>query len=101
MQLRHMTFDNFPLFKENAAKGGYRILSWQRGYITDAMLWFGVGHKDPERRAFLQDKRLHYALSLGMKRQDIINSLYLGVTQPTQISPLPSSPYYWADAART
>ena len=100
MQMRHMTFDNFPLFMDAREKGDYRILQWKRGYITDSMICMGIGHIDPERRAFLSDKRLHYALSLGMDRPEIIDGVFLGVTEPTQISPLPSSPYYWEEAAK-
>ena len=100
MQLRHTTFDNYPLYIENEAKGDYRIVPWDRGYVTDALLFFGVGYKDLEKRALLQDKRLHYALSLGINRQEIIDAVYLGVTEPTQISPLPSSPHYWEEAAK-
>jgi peptide/nickel transport system substrate-binding protein len=100
MQLRHMTFDNYPLFRESQEQGDYRILQWQRGYITDSMICMGVGNVNPDRRELLADKRLHYALSLAINRQEIIEGVFLGVTEPNQISPLPSSPHYVEEYAK-
>ncbi|MCD6290897.1 MAG: ABC transporter substrate-binding protein [Anaerolineae bacterium] len=100
MQLRHILFSNFPLFQENKEKGDYRVLQWTRGYITDAVIAPNVAHKDPVMRKIMADKRFRWALSLGINRQEIIESVYLGMTEPNQVSPLPTSPFYWEEQAK-
>ena len=100
MQLRHMTFDNYPLFMDNREQGDYRILGWSRGYITDSMIQPNIMHLDPVMRQIIGDKRFRWALSLGMNREEIIESVFLGVTEPNQISPTPTSPFYWEEQAK-
>lgn len=100
MQLRHILFSNFPLFQENKEKGNYRVLQWTRGYITDAVIAPNVAHKDPVMRQILGDKRFRWALSLGINRDEIIESVYLGMAEPNQVSPLPTSPFYWEEQAK-
>jgi len=100
MQLRHMVFTNYPLFQENKEKGDYRVLQWVRGYITDTVIAPNVAHKDPAMRELLDDKRFRWALSLGIKRDEIIESVYLGMAEPNQVSPLPTSPHYWEEQAK-
>jgi peptide/nickel transport system substrate-binding protein len=51
-------------------------------------------------RELLGDKRFRWALSLGIKRDEIIESVYLGMAEPNQISPLPTSPLYWEEQAK-
>jgi peptide/nickel transport system substrate-binding protein len=100
MQLRHINFSNFPLFQESKEQGDYRVLQWTRGYITDSVIAPNVAHKDPVMREILGDKRFRWALSHGIKRDEIIESVYLGMAEPNQVSPLPSSPFYWEEQAK-
>ena len=99
MQLRHITFDNYPLFQENKEKGDYRLLLWNSGKVAFVM---GINqtNKDPVLREIAQDKRFRYALSLGMNRPEIIEAAYLGITEPSQVSPLKSSPHFWEPQAK-
>jgi peptide/nickel transport system substrate-binding protein len=99
-QLRHILFGNYPLFQDNKEQGDYRILQWIRGYITDAVIAPNVAHKDPVMREIIGDKRFRWALSLGMNRSEIIESVYLGMAEPNQISPLSTSPHYWEEQAK-
>jgi peptide/nickel transport system substrate-binding protein len=100
MQLRHINFSNFPLFQESKEQGDYRVLQWTRGYITDSVIAPNVAHKDPVMREILGDKRFRWALSHGIKRDEIIESVYLGMAEPNQVSPLSSSPFYWEEQAK-
>jgi len=99
MQLRHMTIDNYPLFQENKEKGDYRILLWNTGRF-DVIIGVNQTNKDPVLRQIVQDKRFRYALSLGMNRPEIIEAAFLGLTEPSQVSPLKSSPHYWEPQAK-
>ena len=100
MQLRHINFANYPLFQDSKEQGDYRVLQWVRGYITDSVIAPNVTHKDPVMREILGDKRFRWALSHGINREEIIESVYLGMAEPNQVSPLASSPFYWEDQAK-
>ena len=100
MQLRHITFDNVPLFMENQERGNYRVMLWQRGQVTDTVLHLNHTNKDPVLRDIVQDKRFRYALSLGINRADIIEAVYLGQAEPNQVSPTKTSPVYWEPQAK-
>jgi peptide/nickel transport system substrate-binding protein len=100
MQLRHITFDNYPLYQENKEKGDYRVLDWPRGEITDTVIAINLTNQDPVLREIVQDKRFRWALSVGINRDEIIEGVYLGVTEPNQVSPLPSSKHYWEPQAK-
>ncbi|NPV09358.1 MAG: ABC transporter substrate-binding protein [Anaerolineae bacterium] len=100
MQLRHMLFSNFPVFSQEAEAGNYRILTWTRGYITDSVIAPNVAHADPVMRQIMGDKRFRWALSLGINREEINQLIYLGMTEPNQVSPLPSSPVYSEEQAK-
>ncbi len=100
MQLRHITFDNVPLFMENQERGNYRVMLWQRGQVTDTVLHLNHTNKDLVLREIVQDKRFRYALSLGINRADIIEAVYLGQAEPNQVSPTKTSPVYWEAQAK-
>jgi len=100
MQYRHMLFDNYTLFQENKEKGDYRVLlGWEKGGRTDNAFWFNYEHEDPVLRDILRDKRFRYACSLGINRQEIIDGVFMGVGEPTQVCPPASSPFYWDEWA--
>ena len=95
MQLRNITFDNYPVLKQNQEKGGYRLLDWQWG-DHEIILQPNVDHADPVKNPILADKRFRWALSLGINRQEVCDSIYLGTTKPTQGGPMPG-PFYWEE----
>jgi len=100
MQLRHINFANFPLFQDSRQQGDYRVLQWLRGYITDSVIAPNVTHKDPVMREILGDKRFRWALSHAINREEIIESVYLGMAEPNQVSPMSTSPFYWEEQAK-
>ena len=99
-QSQYVQYKNYPLYEQGKAKGNYRIVQWDRGYITDSVIAVNSTVKDPVKRQYFADKRFRWALSLGIKRDEIIEALYLGQAQPSQVSPLPSSPFYWEPQAK-
>ena len=100
MQLRHITIINYPIFQDSKEKGDYRVLMWSQAMATDAALAINLTNKDPVLREILADKRARWALSLGINRDEIIQSAYLGMAEPSQVAPTPSSPYYWEEQAK-
>lgn len=94
MQMRHISFYHYLEYEQRQVQGDYRILLWTPSKPTDTCIYPNVVHQDPEIRWILADKRFRRALSLGINRQEIIDEVYLGMAEPRQIAPLPSSPFY-------
>jgi peptide/nickel transport system substrate-binding protein len=99
MQLRHVRFDNYPIFKDSEEVGDYSTYLWKQGFISDAILAFNLTVQDPVLNEIFNDVRFRQACSLGINRSEIIESVYLGMAEPTQVTPLPSSPHYWEELA--
>ena len=99
MQLRHISFGNYPLFQENKEKGDYRLILWDSGE-WETMIGINHTNQDLVLREIVQDKRFRFACSLGMNREEIIEAAYLGLTEPNQVSPLKTSPHYWEPQAK-
>ena len=99
MQLRHITLRQLSALPGGKEKGDYRILQWTRGYITERSS-LSTRPQGPGDAPILGDKRFRWALSLGINREEIIEAVYLGMAEPSQVSPLTSSPFYWEEQAK-
>jgi peptide/nickel transport system substrate-binding protein len=89
------TTENYPLYQENADQGQYKALLWSSVWGAEA--GFGANqtyNKDPVLRDIFRDVRFRRALSLGMDRDEINNTLYFGKATPRQMTVLPSSRYF-------
>ncbi|MGQ9632429.1 MAG: ABC transporter substrate-binding protein [bacterium] len=100
MQTRHLLWDNYPLFVEGQKKGDYRVFTWPSGVAADYVIALNQNHKDPVMRKLVQDKRFRIALSLAIDRDEINEAQYLGMCTPSQVAPLPTSPYYLEEQAK-
>ncbi|MBS10189.1 MAG: hypothetical protein CME19_01130 [Gemmatimonadetes bacterium] len=94
MQGRHLIFDNFPLFMENTAKGGYRVVKWPSGSGSPLLIAPNLNHKDPVLRALIENRRFRIALSYAINRQALNEIAYFGIATPHQVAPPPLSKYY-------
>jgi peptide/nickel transport system substrate-binding protein len=86
---------NFTLYKENEAKGDYRVLSWISAY-TNAF-FPNISHKDPAMRAIFDNADFRQAISIAINRQEINDLIYNGILNPRQASPVHGSPNYDAE----
>jgi len=92
--IRGTSPDKYPLYMENAEKGNYRVLPWVTGYASAFNYTPNQTCEDPVLRKIFQDVRFRRALSLAINREEINETVYLGLGQPTQMAPLPISDYY-------
>jgi peptide/nickel transport system substrate-binding protein len=78
-----MQLNDFPLLKENEAKGRYSVALVPTLGQTP---YYSVNrtHKDPVLRGIFNDVRFSQALSLGMDRNEINEIVYLGQGRPMQ-----------------
>ncbi|NLS77704.1 MAG: twin-arginine translocation signal domain-containing protein [Chloroflexi bacterium] len=105
VELEVFTPGQFPaetmVLKKNEKMGNYRVIDVPISEPNVFILGFNLNHKDPGLRAIFLDKRFRQAASLGIKREDIRQLVYLG--QPVeirQVVPLPRSPFYHEKAAK-
>jgi len=101
MQARHVRYDQYTLLLDQREQYGYDVFHWYPAdrsvFIISPNLNRRVDEDKPETRAkhvLLNDKRFRQALSLAIKRRDIIDAEYNGQTQPAQNAPGPASFFY-------
>jgi len=93
--------ENYPLYKENAERGNYRILLWPSTKGNEMEIQFNLTYeKDTVLRDIFRDVRFRRAASLAIDREEINKVLYFGKAIPRQITVLPSSVYYEEEFAK-
>ena len=92
---------NYPLYKENEDKGGYRVITIPGVIGASQALIINQNSPDPALRELFQDVRFRRALSLAINRQEINDICYFGLGVPRQATILPSVSFYkkeWGEA---
>jgi peptide/nickel transport system substrate-binding protein len=98
MQERHIQMTNYPVFKENEKNGKYRVITWPTFGGSDAVIAFNQSYKaDPELAKLLASKEFRIALSYATNRDQIKESVFLGLGEARQAIPAPWHPYFPGD----
>ena len=82
---QNMGLSDFPILKENETKGNYTI-SLPPG-MAGPVIIFNQTHQDPELRKIYADVRFRKAMSLAIDRDEINETLFLGIAVPQQALP--------------
>lgn len=99
-QARHIQMTNYPVLVENAERSGYRVMTWPTFGGSDAAVWINQQYTiDPELGALLANRDFRIALSIGINRDEIRESAFLGLGEIRQPVPAPWHPYYPGDEA--
>ncbi|MEQ5778510.1 ABC transporter substrate-binding protein [Thalassospira sp. NFXS8] len=94
--LRHIdTPDNRPLLAENREKGDYHFFKASPPGGSIMAIDLNLTAKDPELRKVFNQKDFRIALSVGINRQEIIDTVLLGEGEPWQQGPFEDHPYYY------
>ena len=96
-----VAFENFTLFKENEAAGGYSVSALPGFNASDGGFAFNVNNIDPVKRELYQDVRFRQAMSIATDREDINEVLYAGQGVPRQFTIGPTVSWFnpeWAQA---
>lgn len=95
--------DQLPLLLENQEAGNYEILRWSGAFFgVGTVLQFNYQLQDPdypELREMLRTRDFRYALSIAIDREDINDSLYLGLGRPAMWVLNSTSPYFDEEVA--
>jgi peptide/nickel transport system substrate-binding protein len=98
MQERHIQMTNYPVFKENEKTGKYRVITWPTFGGSDAVVAFNQSYKaDPDLAKLLASKDFRVALSYATNRDQIKESVFLGLGEARQAIPAPWHPYFPGD----
>ena len=85
---------NRPVLAENAPKIDAELYEVTAIGGTSVLFQLNLTHKKPELRALFNEKDFRVALSIGFDRQEVIDTVLLGVGQPWQNAPFEDSPMY-------
>jgi len=95
MQARHIQMTNYPVLKEHEKDGKYRVLIWSTFGGSDAIVAVNSTYTgDPVLGKLLATKDFRIALSYAINRDEIKESVFLGLGEARQPVPAPSHPYF-------
>ena len=104
-QHRHIIFAKLPVFQQNKEKGNYENYFWPNVRGVDAgvtlnQTWdgcgleVGCGNEDHELSKWLKSLEVRQAISLGADRDELNETIFLGVATPKAGLPFSYIPYY-------
>jgi peptide/nickel transport system substrate-binding protein len=94
LQERHTALSKLPVFLENRTKGNYDIHLDPSLNGSDATLQINHAYEaDPEIGKWLHTRDFRRALSLGIDRDQLNETFWLGVGTPGSVAPAESVPY--------
>ena len=98
MQERHIQMTNYPVFKENEKRGKYRVITWPTFGGADAVVMLNQTYRgDPDLGRLMATKEFRIALSHAINRDQIKESVFLGLGEARQGVPSRGHPYYPGD----
>lgn len=100
MQFRHVSWENFPLYVDNAEAGDYRVMQWNLAEGSNYLLMPNYGIADEFLSGLFHSKEFRMALSHGIDRSSIRELIYSGFGEPRQATTHPDCAYFeqeWAD----
>lgn len=80
------SFTDFAMYKQNEAKGHYKIFTWQGTAWSSTALQLNQTVKDEKLRAVFADIRFREALSIAADRKEISEIVTDGLAKPAQSS---------------
>ena len=87
-------FSDLPVLKQNEATGKYKANIFSNWMSTWTVYFPNLNYdEDPVLGKLLNDVRFRKALSLGIDRKAISNTVFLGNANPTAVAPLIGSKY--------
>jgi len=93
-QQRHLDLGKLPVFLENQQKGRYKVYLDPADYGGDMIIKFNLSYEaDPEIAKWMNTADFRRALSLGIDRDQINETFWLGTGTPGSVVPADSNKY--------
>ncbi len=91
-QFRYTDSGSFTLYKENEAKGGYRV---QKNITASVQCFYlNINNPDPVLAKLFDTPDFRHALSIAINRKEINDLIYNGLLNPMQACPVHGSPNF-------
>lgn len=94
LQGAYLAFSNFTFLKEAEQRSNYQVRRWQATKGARMALYPNLNVNDPELRELFRQADFRRALSVAIDRDDINNTIFYGVANPSNNTVLPDSPLY-------
>lgn len=95
MQERHIQMTNYPVLKEQEKAGKYHVIIWPTFGGSDAVIAFNSTYTaDPVIGKLLATKEFRITLSYAINRDEIKESVFLGLGEARQPVAAPLHPYF-------
>lgn len=93
-QARHLSVNKLPLFIENQERGAYRLYLDPAASGANVMASFNMSYDaDPVVAELFANKSFRHALALGIDRDQINETFFLGIGTPGSIVPAEDNAY--------
>jgi peptide/nickel transport system substrate-binding protein len=93
-QARHLDLGKVPVFLENQQRGGYKLYLDPGDYGGDMIIKFNLSYEaDPEIAKWMNTTDFRRALSLGIDRDQINETFWLGTGTPSSVVPADHNKY--------
>ena len=94
LQERHTSMAKIPVFLENRDKGNYELYLDPALNGSDATLQINHAYEaDPEVAKWLHNRDFRRALSMGIERDQLNETFWLGIGVPGSVAPSETVPY--------
>src|SRR3989442_1350605 len=91
---RHIQLGKLPVFIENQARGGYKVYLDPGDYGGDMIIKFNLNYDaDPEIAKWFNTADFRRALALGIDRDQINETFWLGTGTPSSVVPADNNKY--------
>ncbi|HTE81006.1 MAG TPA: ABC transporter substrate-binding protein [Reyranella sp.] len=95
MQERHVNMTNYPVLKDQEKTGKYKVITWPTFGGADAVIAINQTYTaDPVMGKVMAMRDFRIALSLAIDRDQIKESVFLGLGEARQGVPAPWHPYF-------
>jgi peptide/nickel transport system substrate-binding protein len=94
LQARGLAFKDYAFLKQNEERFGFKVYLWSTAKGSQMALYPNLNVNDDVWRKLMRDVRFRRALSLGIDREIINETLYFGLAAEGNNTVLPQSPLY-------
>jgi peptide/nickel transport system substrate-binding protein len=83
LQSRYLSMRDYTFLQKSAKQSGVKVYLWESGSGSQLALYPNLNASDEEWRKLMRDVRFRRALSLAIDREDLNQSVYLGLAKPS------------------
>ncbi len=94
LQGHYLRLDNYTFLKEGEKRNNYDVYLWYNINGAHKALYPNLNSNDPVWRQLVRNPRFRRALSLGVDRHEINQVVYFGLTNESNNTVLPDSPFH-------